>query len=586
MSIHYHIRPASLQRHLFEVTLTIGRPDPAGQGLWLPNWIPGSYLIRDFAKHIVTMRALDRDDNEVAVTKTAKHRWQLAPCDGPVRVIYEVYAWDLSVRGAHLDQGHGFFNGTSTFLAVAGQEAEPVRLTVTANDEAPHWQLATALERLTGPDWGFGDFAADDYDALIDHPVEMGDFDLIEFEACGIPHALVLTGRHYGDQARLAKDLSRLCAAQIRFFGEPAPFDRYLFLTQVVGDGFGGLEHRNSTALMISRHCLEGDGSDYQDFLALCSHEYFHSWNVKRIKPAAFIPYSLDAESHTEQLWAYEGITSYYDDLFLHKAGLVSAEQYLDRLAATLTRVQRGAGRFKQTVTQSSFDAWTRFYQQDENAPNAIVSYYTKGALVALALDLTLRLRTENGASLDQLMVRLWEEFGVEGIGTEDDSHRTLAEQLAGSDLDEFFELALYSTQDLPLAPLLAAFGVKLDWLPGAGETDKGGEPGKQRPERLTLGIRTRAENGGLKVVNVFHGGAADRAGIAAGDQLVALDGLKILPGKLEQMVQRIGQRPAELHAFRRDELLTFEVSPLPAPRDTAVLTITEPERLQGWLRP
>ncbi|EKE76612.1 M61 family metallopeptidase [Gallaecimonas xiamenensis] len=581
-AIHYDIKPAELGRHLFDVTLTIEEPDAAGQQLWLPAWIPGSYLIRDFAKHLQWLEASDEDDNPVAIQKLGKARWQLAPCEGPVRVRYQIYAWDLSVRGAHLDETHGFFNGTSVFLAVAGQEGEAVSVAIQAPLEAPHWQLATGLSRISGEPWGFGLFSACDYDALIDHPVEMGDFEVLSFEACGIPHHLVLTGHHYGDKEKLKRDLAAICETQLNFFGTPHPFAEYWFLTMVTADSYGGLEHRNSTALMVPRYLL--NGAEYLDFLALCSHEYFHNWNVKRIKPQAFLPYQLDKESHSIQLWAYEGITSYYDDLMLHRAGLIDAGAYLDRLATTLTRVARSPGRLVQSLADSSFDAWTKFYQQDENAPNAIVSYYTKGAVMALCLDLTLRLRSEHSLSLDDVMAHLWEAYGQTATGTADDSHQRIAESLLGEPLDAFFNQALHSTEDLPAQKLLAALGVELTFKAAADDSDNGGRPHKPRPERLTLGAKSLEADGGIKLSQVLHGGAADAAGLAAGDLIVAIDGLRARQSLLARQLAAIGQRQVEVHAFRRDELMTFELTPAPAPLDTAVLTISDPSLLKGWL--
>ncbi|WKE67152.1 peptidase M61 [Gallaecimonas kandeliae] len=581
-AIHYDIKPVSLSRHLFEVLLTIDEPEAGGQQLWLPAWIPGSYLIRDFAKHLQWIEASDEDGNPVTVTKLGKARWQLGQVEGPVQVRYQTYAWDLSVRGAHLDETHGFFNGTSVFLAVAGQESEPVTVDIQAPLEAPHWQLATGLPRQSGEPWGFGRFQAQDYDALIDHPVEMGDFEVLSFKAKGIPHHLVLTGHHYGDREKLKRDLAAICETQLDFFGEPHPFTEYWFLTMVTADSYGGLEHRNSTALMIPRYAL--NGKDYLDFLALCSHEYFHNWNVKRIKPAAFLPYQLERESHSIQLWAYEGITSYYDDLMLHRAGLIDAQGYLDRLATTFTRVARSPGRQVQSLADSSFDAWTKFYQQDENAPNAIVSYYTKGAIMALCLDLTLRLQSGHEVNLDDLMLRLWEDFGQQGLGTADDSHQRLAEGLLGEPLDAFFSQALHSTEELPAIPLLSAMGVTLSFEPAADDSDQGGQPGKARPSRLVLGAKTLDADGGIKLQNVIHGGSADQAGLAAGDVIVAIDGLRARQGQLAKQLAAIGERAVEVHAFRRDELMTFELIPSPAPLDTAVLALAEPDKLKGWL--
>jgi predicted metalloprotease with PDZ domain len=402
--IRYAIRPLNPEAHTFTVSCTVPDPDPAGQCLALPAWIPGSYLIRDFARHIVTIRA-ECGGKPWRLTKIDKHTWRAPACpDGEALSVHcEIYAWDLSVRGAHLDQSHGFFNGTSVFLRVIGHEEAPCQVDIEAppGPQYADWRIATALQPAHAEPGGakahgFGVYQAANYDELIDHPVEMGLFTLASFSACGVDHEIAISGRHDADIERIAADLARICAWQIRFFGEPAPMSRYVFLVTAVGEGYGGLEHRASTALLCSRDDLPYPGmgkisEGYRKFLGLCSHEYFHTWNVKRIKPAEFIPYDLDRENFTTLLWFFEGFTSYYDDLALLRSGSIKLADWLEITAKTISSVQRGPGRRLQTLAESSFDAWSKFYRPDENTPNAVVSYYAKGALVALALDLTLR---------------------------------------------------------------------------------------------------------------------------------------------------------------------------------------------------
>jgi predicted metalloprotease with PDZ domain len=295
---------------------------------------------------------------------------------------------------------------------------------VRATRRRPTWRVATSLPELGAKRYGFGTYIAFDYDELIDHPVEMGDFALATFKAHGIQHDIVVTGRVPNlDMERLQQDLKAICETQIAFF-EPktkkAPMDRYVFLTMAVGDGYGGLEHRASTALICARADLPTTAAPktaersegYVTFLGLCSHEYFHTWNVKRIKPAVFAPYDLQVENYTPLLWLFEGFTSYYDDLMLVRSGIISEATYFKLLGKTVGSVLRGSGRTKQSVAESSFDAWTKYYRQDENAPNAIISYYTKGSLVGLAFDLTIRAKTGGAKSLDDVMRALWERYG------------------------------------------------------------------------------------------------------------------------------------------------------------------------------
>jgi predicted metalloprotease with PDZ domain len=597
LPVHYAIRPAKPEAHLFEVTLRIAAPAPEGQRVSLPAWIPGSYMIRDFARNIVTIEA-GCEGKPVALEKRDKQTWQAAPCTGALELRYSVYAWDLSVRAAHLDTTHSYFNGTSVFLRVEGQDESPcsVELLPPQGDNYREWRVATTLPLLGAPAYRFGLYQAADYDELIDHPVEMGDFTLIEFEACGIPHAMALTGRHYADTERLRQDLTRICEYHIGLFGE-APFERYLFQAMVVGNGYGGLEHRSSTSLLCSRDDLplQGDKSvseNYRGFLGLCSHEYFHSWNVKRIKPEGFLPYDLSQEVHTPLLWAFEGFTAYYDDISLVRCGLIPAESYLELLGQTITRVIRGSGRLKQSVSESSFDAWTKFYKQDENGPNAIVSYYTKGSLVALALDLMLRSQSGGARSLDDVMRTLWQRHGKPHQGISPERMEALISEVAGSDLGDFFDRALRGTGDLPLADLFALAGVEYRLRTAASNSDKGGKAGKENGEPpLALGVRYGSDPLGAKLLNVFDGGAAQEAGLSAGDVVVAVDGLRATQENIEKLLAwHRDKESVRLHAFRRDELMEFAVPIKQAPCDTCYLVLKEDADgtqiaiRQGWL--
>lgn len=572
-AIHYTIVPKDLAGHLFNVTVTVASPDPDGQVFALPAWIPGSYMIREFARNIVRIRA-ESAGSAVALTKLDKHSWRAAPCAGPLTLHYEVYAWDLSVRAAHLDQTHGFFNGTSVFLRVVGQEdlVHGVDLQRPADPAARTWRVATALPEAGARRYGFGLYAAAGYDELIDHPVEMGDFELATFTAHGIPHDIVITGRVPNlDMARLQADLKAICETQIAFF-EPktkqAPMERYVFMTMAVGDGYGGLEHRASTALICARADLPSlatpkgaePGEGYLRFLGLCSHEYFHTWNVKRIKPARFAPYDLQVENYTPLLWLFEGFTSYYDDLMLVRAGIIGEATYLKLQAKTIGGVLRGSGRLKQSVAESSFDAWSKYYRQDENSPNAIISYYTKGSLIALAFDLTIRAKTNGAKSLDDVMLALWDRYGRDfypgggragaGRGVTEAEVEALFDEVSGLKLKNLFERYVRGTEDIPLAKLYAPLGVKLL------DERKGGKPS------LDAGIGR--DPLGAKLTQVHEGGAAHQAGLSALDVVIAIDGLRVNgnPSNVDTLLARyrVGDR-VTVHAFRRDELMAFEVT-------------------------
>ncbi|KVE77467.1 peptidase M61 [Burkholderia cepacia] len=564
--IRYSIVPKDLAAHLFEVSVTVADPDPEGQRFSLPVWIPGSYLVREFARNIVTLGAFNDAGRKVRIAKTDKHTWQAAPVNGTLTLRYDVYAWDLSVRSAYLDESGGFFNATAVFLSVAGREDAPCEVDIgkPAGAAFRAWRVGTALPEARGTKrYGFGAYRASNYDELSDHPVTIGEFALATFDAHGVPHDIVIAGRVTQlDMERLRTDLKRVCEAQIALFepkSKKAPMDRYVFMTLAVSDGYGGLEHRASTALICNRTDLPVKGrpettEGYRTYLGLCSHEYFHTWNVKRIKPAAFVPYDLTRENYTSLLWLFEGFTSYYDDLMLVRSGLMSQDEYFAALGRTVGGVLRGTGRLKQSVAESSFDAWIKYYRQDENATNAIVSYYTKGSLVALAFDLAIRAQTRNRKSLDDVMRLLWQRYGRdfyrgEQAGVEENEVETLIEEATGVALGRLFTDAVHGTRDLPLAELLAPFGVTLtpDVANGAAA-------------KPTIGARLRG-GADCTFAAVYEGGAAHRAGLSAGDTLIAVDGLRVTGTNLDALLARY--RPGdkvEVHAFRRDELRTAKL--------------------------
>ena len=587
-SIHYTLSADPLT-HLWRVALTIAAPAADGQTLYLPVWTPGSYLVREFARNIYRIYARS-GETAVPLRKLDKHRWQADPVSGPLVIEYEVYGFDLSVRGSYLDGERGFFNPNVLFLAVEGQEQQALTLELQPPTGHEDWQVATGMPRRGAEPWAFGTYGAANYEAFIDYPVEMGRFERHSFAVAGIPHHLVVSGKQQADLARLAADLEKVCAAQIALFGE-APFAEYWFLLNVVGDGYGGLEHRNATALLCSRDDLQLPHENerkatYMGFLGLASHEYFHSWNVKAIKPAVFSPYDLHQENYTVLLWAFEGITSYYDDLMLLRCGLMSVEQYLEQVAQTLSGVRRGGGRLRQTLEEASFDAWIKYYRPDENAANALVSYYTQGALTALALDLTIRQRSEGAHSLDTVMRALYQRFGKSGLGVGEREWEAVAAEVTGLDLTDTFERLLRRYDDIRLHTLFPDFGIELQWRPAAGFEDKGGWKAEVKP-RCDLGVRPEHDALGVKLASVQEEGPAQLAGLAAGDIVIAIDQLRVSRATLDSVLARysIGRR-VSVHAFRRDELFSTELELRASPATTAGLRLTEGEHpaRAAWL--
>lgn len=589
--IRYTVTPLDPRAHLFVVSCTVATPEARGQVFRLPSWIRGSYLVRDFAKHVMQMSATS-GGRPLAIERLDKSSLRCAPANGPVTLECTVYAYDESVRKAYLDERRGFFNGSSLFYCPAGHEMAPVEIELCKPVDVAFakWRAATAMMPVSVDADGFGRYRAADYEEALDHPFELGEFERVDFEVDGIPHAFILSGRHEVDRERLASDTVKICHAQRELFGQEPKLDRYLFLTRVVASGYGGLEHRSSTALICSRNDLPRAGMsglprEYRSFLGLVSHEYFHLWNVKRITAARFAESDLGKEAYTQDLWHYEGVTSYYDDLALLRAGVIDAPGYLDLLAECATRLSRTPGRLLHSLADASFEAWTKYYQPDENTGNATVSYYIKGALAALCLDLHLRLHSS--ISLDDVMRELWRRYGRAGVGVPEGGLEQVAAEISGLSLKAQFDQWLRGTGELPLIELLAQFGVEAAPRAALGEADPGGRL-SGKPMGANLGLKLRA--GEMAVAQVQSGGAAQRAGLSGGDLLLALDGIKLSAGSWQQRLHTlVPGRSYALHYFRGDELLHTTLTADALPLDTWTLLLTDAAgetiaRRKAWL--
>jgi len=559
--IAYRIDIADAHAHLFRVTLTVPQP-AAEQRVSLPVWIPGSYLVREFARHLSGLQAT-QGKREVALQQLDKATW-LARCEGrsALTLSYLVYAFDNSVRTAFLDANRAFFNGTSVFLRVHGREAEQHRVELRSLPKG--WQVATALPAVKTDARGQGSYEAADYLELTDHPVEMGTFWRGEFKAAGIPHEFVISGALPDfDGDRLLADARRICEAEIAFWHgkKKTFFKRYVFMLNAVDDGYGGLEHRASTALIAARRDLPQRGKSdltdgYVTLLGLISHEYFHTWNVKRMRPAEFTTCDYTQENYTELLWFFEGFTSYYDDLLLLRGGLIDEARYLKLLGKTLTGVLGMPGRKVQSVAQASFDAWVKYYRSDENTPNATISYYTKGSLVALAIDLTLR--TEGKGTLDDVMRLLWERSHGGPI-SEADIAAALA-QVGGRSYAKELKVWVHGTDDAPWRALLAKFGVAWN---------------QQAPSvAQRLGVRaSESALTGIKLSHVLRGGAAEAAGLSPGDEVVAVDDWRVR--RLDDLTRLVdAKRPSKLLVTRDQRVLTLMLT-LPAAPDSGAVSLT-----------
>lgn len=593
MTIHYSLCPADPHAHLFSVSQTIDIDAPHTLTLYLPNWIPGSYMIRDFARNVISMQATDAQGQTLAVRKLSKNQWQVDNPGGRLILNYQIYALDTSIRAAYLDDERGFANGTSVFLALKGHEDLPCEVTLMPPPTLADWKVATSMQRADGKAWQSfecGQFYAENYQDLIDHPIEFGTFQTAEFDVAGVPHAIVLSGEQELDWQRLCDDLSKICQQHIEFFGTQAPFDRYLFLVNAVPGGYGGLEHKDSTALICSGKDLpkpwqQGKVSDdYRTFLGLCSHEYFHAWNVKRIRPVELAQADLQHEAYTTQLWFYEGITSYYDELALLRAGVIDRQSYLELLARTITRVLRGSGRHKQTVADSSFDAWTRFYKQDENALNAIISYYTKGALIALCVDLIIRQHSQQTYSLDDVMRAIWQSYGQTDTPTGPETFEKIASEITSLDLSAQLSRFLRSTEELPLQELLEHAGIRMILRPPVTFMDKGGKA-SGTPLTTWCGARFSEHPMGAKVMTVLNGSAAEQAGITPGDIVIAVANRQVDHRSIEATVAELDANSSHsVHLFRNKLLKQKQLTPSKAEPFCCELKLEDPQKLGNWL--
>jgi predicted metalloprotease with PDZ domain len=561
-AIEYTIWPADLHGHRFQVKLRIENPDPAGQALQMPSWIPGSYLIRDFSKHIETIAAhsLKQPDQKLELERINNDQWRLPRIDGPVEVLATIYAFDSSVRAAYLDTERAFLNATSLCLSVCGQENIPCALVLVPPKaaDAQFWSVQTTLRSAKIDSEGFGFYLAENYADLIDHPVAMGQFQLVEWKSQGVAHSMAIQGCIHPIQVkRLAEDLEAICSSTIALF-EPkskrAPFNRYLFLVNAVVSGYGGLEHRNSTALLCRRDQVPQaevafDEKAYQEFLGLCSHEYFHAWLVKRIKAKAFQPYRLDRRNHTRLLWLFEGFTSYYDDLQLFRSKRIDLKTYLGIIADNWNAILRSPGRNKQSLADSSFDAWTKYYQADENTPNSVVSYYGKGALLALGLDLQIRNFTKGRKSLDDLMRLIWQEHGLTMNGIEENGLDTLISRLLGSGFQkiwsQFKTEYIFGTADLPLEKWFNPRLIKVSSKSLA----------KLEMVKLAFGIRYTDDKGWLRLTYVLDGGVAQAAGLAPGDLISSVNGQRVTSSRWDKVITSLTMDQDCIVCFYRQDL-------------------------------
>jgi predicted metalloprotease with PDZ domain len=569
--VHYTVDLSARNAHLYAVEARF----EVGGGpidLKLPVWTPGSYLVREYPRHLEGMAAYDQEGRPLPVGKIDKATWRVEAAPARhITVRYRVYAHDLTVRAAHLDDSHGFWNGACLFLYTDALRHAPLRVSVRLPEG---WRLSTALE----PDpLDPKALCAESYDELVDSPVETGTHEVIPFTVSGRPHELAVWGYVPIPRDELVSDLTKIIDVQAALFGG-LPYPRYTFLLLSSPNSYGGLEHARSSTLLTSPFSF-APRKKYEEFLELVSHEFFHLWNVKRIHPAALGPFDYQREAYTRCLWVMEGITSYYDRYLLVRAGLKTPKAYLEKLAEELGKIEQTPGRQKQSLEQASFDAWIKFYRPDENSPNSSISYYLKGGIVALLLDLEIRHQTKGARSLDDVMRLFYERYGARGVGFPDDAVQGICEEASGVPLAAFFDRHVRGTAELDAERLLGTVGLTINR--SATEDPPGG----------WLGATIREEGDSAVIGTSLTGGPAETAGLFAGDELVALDGFRIGPTSLkEQLGVRRDGDVVTLTVFRRDQLHTVRVRLGGPPLDKLTLaaksdaTAAEKAAYQAWL--
>lgn len=538
--------------HLLQVEMRVrgagGAALPPQLDLVMPVWTPGSYLVREYARHVqdFTPAAEDAKSAPLPWHKVNKDTWRVETGGArEVVVSYAVYANELTVRTNELNDRHAFWNNAATLMYVAGFLGASATIAVVPR---PGWKIATGLPPIAGRR---DTFRAENFDVLYDSPFLVSDFRVLPFEVKGVPHRIVVDGEGNYDPERMRRDVQKIVEAAVGMMGE-IPYRDYTFLLMLHPTAGGGLEHLNSTALLFRRYNFRPE-SAYKDFLTLVAHEYFHLWNVKRIRPDALGPFDYTAENYTRLLWVAEGLTSYYENILVRRAGLMTDREYLNKAADAIRNLQNTPGRLEMSVEEASFDAWIKYYRPDENSINSSISYYDKGAILGLLLDLEIRRRTAGAKSLDDVMRYLYTEFYKRGRNYTPEDFQRAAELVAGSSLEEFFRRYVRGREELDYNASLAGVGLQLVPAPG--------DKSKPAAEKAYFGANLRQDGDRLLVTNVLAGSPAYNQGLYANDQIVALDGARV---NLDSLNARLNDRKpgdeVRLALFRADDLRTVTI--------------------------
>ncbi len=546
----YKIAMPQPQTHLFEIELTVHNWDGDFLDLKMPVWTPGSYLVREYAKQLQDFGVVTDKGDRLITTKIAKNHWQIQTNDRQeITISYRMFANELTVRTNHLDATHGYFNPAALCFYVPGFEQCPIEITIVPPD--PSWKVTTSLPQISPQT-----FLAADFDTLVDSPFEVGCQQIYDFTVLDKPHQLVVWGEGNLNPQVAIDDIKKIVEVEAKIFGG-LPYDRYIFLLHLSPSGGGGLEHKDCCSLLYPRFSFQA-GEKHNRFMQLVAHEFFHLWNVKRIRPAALEKFDYERENYTPSLWFSEGTTSYYDLLIPRWAGIYDEQEFLAELSKEITRFMTTPGRLVQPLSESSFDAWIKLYRPDSNSSNSQMSYYLKGEMVTLLLDLLIRDRTQGARSFDDVLVTMWEQFGKSEIGFTETQLQQIIESFANEDLTEFYDRYIHGVEELPFNDYLAAVGVELKPI--------------NTNNIPNLGIIVKSEHGKEMIKSVASNSPAQLAGVDPGDELLAIDGFKVSAEKLTDRLKsyQVGQQ-IELTIFHADRLITVPV----------ILAVSQPDRYQ-----
>lgn len=575
LEVSYVLSMPEPATHLFTVRMRVANIQAGAPhvDLVMPVWTPGSYLVREFARNVQDFATVAQAGGATPRwEKIDKNTWRVYEPGPAIEVAYRVYANELTVRTSHLDDTHGYVNGASVFMYVDGHDDRPLSLVI----EAPRgWDASTGLARDAGRP-GLA-FIAPNYDVFVDAPIEIGTHRKIAFEALGKPHEIAIWGRGNFDATRLRDDVKKIVEASAAIFGNTVPYDRYVFIVHVFSGGGGGLEHLNSTSLQAQPFVFTKK-EGYRGFLSLVAHEFFHLWNVKRIRPEALGPFDYEAENYTKMLWLMEGTTDFYAPVILRRAGLMTEEDYNKELAKEIQELQNTPGRRHLSLEEASFDTWIKFYRQNEHSVNSQVSYYLKGSVVSAMLDLEIRGRTGGKKSLDDVMRHLYEAYALKGAGVPENAVQPAVEAVAGSSFEEFFDRYVRGTAEMDYNAFLAHAGLKL--VTEVKKDDARLDPAQKAG---WLGATVADVNGQTIVRAVLEGSPAWTHGLGANDQLLALDGMRVTAATLEERLADSKPGAAvELVVFRRDELRRLRVVLGERPVDSYKIEKIVPEKKTG----